>query len=515
MSDLNSTKGKSRVNHAADLAFQNKENWFYGSRLFFKFFFWFLATVIFTTVVVGFYAYFFHIKPEMKFFDNLHLENLRENAAYLVNIYEDKGRADLSSYSIKGVLWLYDKDLQNLFESHKRRKTKIPGKKNFTERFLRDFKEERRTFLVSGSEDERLLARESSRLFDQGRVREFQLGRFSFQACKVVSTSGRPYVAVRYLFWKDHKRHFYLLEQILKVFPLFILVSIPLCFALSRYMARPVIQISTASKKFATGNLEARVVRGAVNRYDELGDLARDFNFMAQRLETFITSQNKLMGDISHELRSPLARLQVACEILANKEKKSGDKMLERISLEIDRLDELLERILQLNKMSFCGEEIEKSEFDLKKVIDKICEDAGFEGKTRNIDISLTSGERPEIKANKELVSRAIENVLRNAVKYTYENTRVAIKTEFDQSSELVKIIISDSGPGIAAAHMARVFEPFYRCQKDRDRKTGGAGLGLAIAARAVGAHDGEINLINRPEGGLTVSILLPLNPNK
>lgn len=505
---------KTRLNYSE---FKPGGQVFYGSRLFLKFFLWFLATVFLTTVIVGFYAYYFHIKPEMKFFDNLHLENLRENATYLVNIYENGKDEDLLPYSTKGVFWLYDQNLKNLLahEDYKLKKRKIPGKKNFTERFLKDFEEENKSFLVDGSKDERLLAEKAASLLGQKRVSEFQVGRFCFQACKVESASGNTYVAVRYLFWKDRKRHLYLFEQVLKAIPIFILVSIPICFALSRYMAKPVIQISTASKKFAAGDLDARVVQGAARRYDELGDLARDFNYMAEKLATFIKSQNKLMGDISHELRSPLARLQVACEILENKDKNEQEKMLERINLEIKRLDKLLERILQLNKMSFCREGIDKSEIDLQKIVEKICEDASFEGKARNIQVSCSLAGLPPIKANKELISRAIENVLRNALKYAFKDTLIEIKTEFDQTAEMVKIVISDSGPGIEAGHLARVLEPFYRCQNDRDRKTGGAGLGLAIAARAVAAHNGEINLVNRPEGGLTVFILLPLNPNK
>jgi two-component system sensor histidine kinase CpxA len=306
------------------------------------------------------------------------------------------------------------------------------------------------------------------------------------------------------------RKHIYLLKKFLKILPLFFLISVPLCFALGRYMARPIVDISQASHEFAAGNLDARINSGSATRFDEIGDLAKDFNLMAQRLQNMINGQQKLLGDISHELRSPLARMQIALEILEKENETASQPMFEKIHLEILRLNELIGKILQINRLNSNRQSVEKADLNLLQLLQSICDDATFEGHEKNIKISLTCPKDIILSANHELIAQAVENVVRNAVKYSQNDGEIQVHAADNHAKNEVCIRITDKGPGIAKQHLPRIFEPFYRCQDDRDRKTGGVGLGLAIAFQAVQSHNGTISISNLEPAGLQVEIRLP-----
>lgn len=518
----------------------------YGSRLFLKFFIWFWLIGLATAVCVGFYAYHFHLVPEMKFMDQVHLESLKENAGYMAESYEKEGPEGAATFALKDLEWFFDEKLNNILEKvstfpGKHSVDDFPGPESFFQRGNRgsgpgaglglglsrwrradvtghgppsrrieDRRNEERAYrsFISGSNQK--ITDFVKKVFTAGSDESFEIDDFHFQACLVVSKSGKKYVAVRHLPWKRMKKQWFMMRRILEIMPLFLLVSALICFSLGKYMAKPIVELREASRNFASGNFSVRVDSGTENRYDEIGDLASDFNLMANRLELMINGQHKLLGDISHELRSPLARLQVALEILEMKSADTNKEMISRMSLEISRLNDLIGKVLEINRIGSHQPAIEKVEINLDSVIGKICEDGRFEGLPKKIDVLYSSPGEVKICANAELIEQAVENILRNAIKYSPENSTIAVNLVLGEKSQNLKIVVSDCGPGIPEEHLTRIFEPFFRCHDDRDRKTGGVGLGLAIASQAIVAHNGIIRLINIPTGGLRAEISLP-----
>lgn len=505
----------------------------YGTRLFLKFFFWFWAIAAATTIIVSLYAYYFHIKPEIREFDRIHYENLLESSTYMAEAYEKEGVEAAAVFAIKGVEWFFDENLNNILKEL----AVLPGAlvKNKLFSVMSGLKKRPSIFVASGSmcppqfnSGSRLRQNEpdfasfvsinkdriasfAEKILHEEKSNALEIEEFYFQGCLVKSSTGRKYVAIRHLSWKNKKKHWFVLNKIFAALPMLILISAPLCFFLVRYMARPIIDISEASRKFAGGDLATRVSSNALQRRDEIGDLAADFNQMAHRLEDMIKGQQKLFGDISHELRSPLARLQIALEILDRKVAEADKPMLQRIDLEVTRLNNLIGKLLELNRLGSAGQSLLKDKVDLADLLEKICEDGRFEASVRRIQISLHSESSLQVMADVYLLEQAIENILRNAIKYSPEGSEIKVDLRQDRQNQKVVISIADQGPGIAEMHLPKIFAPFYRCQDDRDRKTGGVGLGLAIAFQAVKAHDGNLVLSNLEGGGLKAEISLPL----
>lgn len=503
---------------------------FYGSRLFLKFFMWFWAIVAITTVLVGTYVYYVYIEPETRQFDQIHFENLLEAAGRMAEAYESEGASAAAILAIKGVDWFFDAELNNILDEVerfpgsllKKRKTRpVPGnepvntaeesKSSNMKKFQKKLSSEQRGFKKAVEKNHDRIVAFAGQILAGAEVYSVEIDGLFFQGCLVTSSAGNKYVALRHLPWKNSNRKWFLLRRVFDALPLLIFISAPLCYFLGRYMARPVIDISEASRKFASGELSTRITSAALNRYDEIGDLATDFNQMANQLETMIKGQQKLLGDISHELRSPLARLQVALEILQKKSTTADSSMLDRINIEIARLNQLIGQILELNRIGATLDSCEFAEVELDLILKKICEDGQFEAGAKNIKLQCNDFEKIKINADAALLEQAIENLLRNAIKYSPENSSIKIMLDKDAENDRLKISIVDHGPGINEVHFSRIFEPFYRCDEDRDRKTGGAGLGLTIAQKAAQAHNGKITLTNLEEGGLKAEIILPL----
>jgi two-component system sensor histidine kinase CpxA len=248
------------------------------------------------------------------------------------------------------------------------------------------------------------------------------------------------------------------------------------------------------------------------NRRDELASLAADFDVMAEKIESLVNSQRRLLGDISHELRSPLARLSIALELARQRSGADATTALERIQLEAENLNEMIGQLLALTRLESGAEAIRKTEFDLASLVGAITDDADFEARSRKRSVKLESPESCTIVGNEQLLRRAIENVIRNAVQYTAEGTEVEVKLECgDKTSEAV-ITVRDHGTGVPENALAEIFRPFYRVDDARDREAGGVGLGLAIAERALRLHAGAVKAVNASDGGLVVTISLPLN---
>ena len=278
------------------------------------------------------------------------------------------------------------------------------------------------------------------------------------------------------------------------------------CYALALYLTAPISKLRLAARRFAGGDLHTRL---DIRRRDELGELAREFDQMAERIETLLTSEKRLTQDISHELRSPLARLNVALELARKRANLETESLIERIATESDRLNEMISRLLVLSKLETGSENFEKHEINLTKVFEQTVADADFEARGGNKSVRVTQKDSVKVFGNETLLRSAIENVLRNAVRYTKDETAVDVK--LSKNGKTAVVSIKDYGAGVPEEELEKLFRPFYRVNAARDRKTGGIGLGLAIAERAVHAHRGSIKARNT-ENGLAVEITLPLN---
>ncbi len=290
------------------------------------------------------------------------------------------------------------------------------------------------------------------------------------------------------------------------------------CYILARYLTSPIVQLRAATQKLASGNLAARAGLPGSRRHDEMAELMRDFDRMAERLENLVTAQSRLLTDISHELRSPLARLNVALELARQRSGPEANSALERIDREANRLNELIQRLLTIARLEAGDESIEKVPVHLEQIVHDIAKDAAFEAQSRHCQVEATVVDDCVVLGSPSLLHSAIENVVRNAIRYTQEGTSVQVRLEQGvgmendnlQGPEAV-VRVTDSGPGVPEHALDKLFRPFYRIDDARGRQTGGVGLGLAITDRAVRLHGGTIRIANRPQGGLVVEIRLPL----
>jgi two-component system, OmpR family, sensor histidine kinase CpxA len=316
------------------------------------------------------------------------------------------------------------------------------------------------------------------------------------------------------------------------------------CYILARYLTSPIVQLRAATQKLASGDLTARAGMPASHRHDEMAELMRDFDRMAARLENLVTARSRLLTDISHELRSPLARLNVALELARQRSGPEARSALDRIDREANRLNELIQKLLTIARLESGHESIEKSPVHLEQIIHEIAKDAAFEAQSRHCEVEATVVDDCVVLGSPSLLHSAIENVVRNAIRYTQEGTSVEVRLEQGvalpnlgyQSLESQKmgqlnigvqsaalkndgvsrqeavVRVTDSGPGVPEDALDKLFRPFYRIDDARGRQTGGVGLGLAITDRAVRLHGGTIRVSNRPQGGLMVEIRLPLS---
>jgi two-component system sensor histidine kinase CpxA len=286
------------------------------------------------------------------------------------------------------------------------------------------------------------------------------------------------------------------------------------CYLLSWYMTKPIVRLRAATRQLAAGDLTARTGAPVTRRRDEVAGLMRDFDAMAERLETLVKAQSRLLNDISHELRSPLARLSVALGLARQRANPQAADMLDRIELETSRLNELIGRILTLARLEDGEQRVPQTPVPLDEIVVNVAEDAEFEVQARHCHVHTVIPQGDwSVPGNASLLHSAIENVVRNAIRYTHEGTSVEIELSSVQGSKGREAVlrVSDSGPGIPSDSLAKVFEPFYRIDDARGRLTGGVGLGLAITERAVRFHGGRVSADNRPEGGLSIELRLPL----
>jgi len=283
---------------------------------------------------------------------------------------------------------------------------------------------------------------------------------------------------------------------------LFVIAAISLLLA--RMITRPIGSLGTTLRQIGEGRLESR--SGEAGRRDELGELARNVDAMASRLETLLHSHKQLLRDVSHELRSPLARLQVALELARNKAGSAAGSELDRIDREAERLNELVGEVLTLARFDEGVVQADRHTIELAHLLEDIVIDARFEAEAAGKSITLSTSVF-RLEADELWLGRALDNIIRNAIRHTPAGSRVNV--DMLETGDGVQIQVRDHGPGVDEAMLPKLFEPFFRASEARDRDSGGYGLGLAIAERAIRMHGGSITARNHQEGGLEVTIKL------
>jgi two-component system sensor histidine kinase CpxA len=286
-----------------------------------------------------------------------------------------------------------------------------------------------------------------------------------------------------------------------------LVVSAVVCFILARYITAPVDRLRDATQRIAAGDLNVRVLPSLKGRKDDLGLLAADFDAMAERVRSLLESKHQLLRDVSHELRSPLARLQLALS-LAQRGDSGQAENLARIGREADRLEQLIARALLLARLERPALGAESERVDVTDLLAEIVADVAIEADVRRAQVALHTSGTLEVMGDREALRSAFENVLRNAVRYSPMGSQLHVRAERRDAS--IEVVIEDQGPGVPEKDLALIFEPFYRVDAARDRAEGGEGLGLAIAARAIVLHHGTIEARNLSATGLAVRIVLP-----
>lgn len=289
-----------------------------------------------------------------------------------------------------------------------------------------------------------------------------------------------------------------------------LLASVLVSLLLARYVALPLTQIRDSAHRFADGELDARVGTLRVGRSRELVALAREFDAMADHIGRLILDHRRLIGDVAHELRSPLARLRVALELGRGGSSAEIDSANQRIGREVERMNRLIGQALDLSRLE-SGTRGPAENGDLAAMLETLVADARFEAAPRRIEIRLLRSGTLPIRAELDLLASAIENVLRNAVRHAPEASVIDVELHRDDDGARALLRIRDRGPGVAAADLPRLFEPFFRTADARQQSSDGSGIGLAIARRAITRAGGHIVARNADGGGLEVLIELPL----
>lgn len=332
-------------------------------------------------------------------------------------------------------------------------------------------------------------------------------GRYAFVTHMPV---GPPPVEHHVAFWILSETAWQLLVRVLAV----VLAAGALCYLLARYIVAPVVKLREVTRQVTEGDLSARVGPRLGGRRDELAAMGHDFDEMAARIETLVGAQTRLLRDISHELRSPLARLSVALDLARKRAGQAAAGDLDRIEREAKRLNEMIGQLLALSRWESDGNGMRAESFDLAALVREVAADADFEAQGRNSSVVVEECDPCMTKGTPQLLRSAVENVVRNAVRYTPEETAVKISLRCRREDDMGEAVISvkDEGAGVPEESLQDIFRPFYRMDDSRTRETGGTGLGLAITERAVRLHGGIVRAENVKGGGFVVELRLPLN---
>lgn len=313
----------------------------------------------------------------------------------------------------------------------------------------------------------------------------------------VVSDGQRPYRLIALL----DPPSFNFISIVPYFLPILIVLA-GLCLLLASNLALPLKKLAITVDRFGSGDLD---VRADLRRKDEIGELANAFNQMADRITTLLTAERQLLQDISHELRSPLARLSFAVELVRTTDDR--EMAVARLRKEIDRLTGLVSGLIQVTQAEGEGSSLPLAEVSVQKLISEIVDDCQVEAFAKGCGVAFRSQYPESLPMDAELMRRAIENVVRNAIRFSPKGTEVEVSTEHER--DRLHIRVRDYGPGVPPEMLDRLFVPFFRVDTSRNASGGGVGLGLSIAQRAVRLHGGEIRALNASPG-LEVTIDLP-----
>lgn len=290
-----------------------------------------------------------------------------------------------------------------------------------------------------------------------------------------------------------------------------IILVLPTIFILSWIITRPLKNLRITANAVARGSLiiDPKIESRGIKEFREVG---RSLNYMIRSLQTSNNHQQQLLSDISHELKTPLARLQLATAIL---KKKNGEtKETERIENEIQKMNSMVLDLLSLSRLEL-NQHISRKLFQAEDIWKNILEDTRFEieqyGLKLFIEDQIKDKELYTLNGNVNLLSRALENIIRNALKYAKSIIKVQVSIIQEQEQDLLFIVVDDDGEGVPDHELEHIFRPFYRVDEARARQTGGTGLGLTIVANAVQQHQGKVKAIKSELGGLRIEIRLPL----
>jgi two-component system sensor histidine kinase CpxA len=302
------------------------------------------------------------------------------------------------------------------------------------------------------------------------------------------------------------------LRDLLLRIAMIVAVGVLVCWWLAHYITSPVLRLQSAVREIAAGKLHTRVGAALGRRRDEIAALGHDFDHMAEHIETLMNVQHRLLQAISHELRSPLARMSVATGIGRRRSGPELEDSWDRIQKETDRLNEMISQLLILTRLESETNVAARTSIDLSQLLQEIVADADFEAQSVDRSVVLASSEPLLAYANVALLRSAVENVLRNAIRYTEQGTPIEVRllSEFRRGVTMAVIQVADRGPGVPEPDVANIFRPFYRVADARDRDTGGVGLGLAITDHAIRLHGGTVSARNATPRGLIVELRLP-----
>lgn len=310
------------------------------------------------------------------------------------------------------------------------------------------------------------------------------------------SPDGRYYLIVvappPFGFWSNFGPYFLII----------FLVIAALAWGLSVGIVSPLLKLATTVEQFGRGDLSARI---ETRRKDEIGTVARAFDSMAERIETLMTAERRLLQDVSHELRSPLARLSFAAELMKNA--PNQEAAAARLRREVERLTRLVSTLVEMTSAEGDPASRKRQPIALRELVEEIVSDCAIEAEARQVEIAANSSVAAYVEGDPELLRRAIENVLRNSIRYAPAGTSIRINLGVAGTNAQIKI--RDFGSGVPEDKLTQIFDPFYRVDDSRDASNGGMGLGLSIARRAVHLHLGQIAARNASPG-LEVTLTLP-----
>jgi two-component system sensor histidine kinase CpxA len=276
---------------------------------------------------------------------------------------------------------------------------------------------------------------------------------------------------------------------------------------LARYLSSPIVHLQKASRALAAGALDTRVGAPFTRRRDEVGTLAKDFDKMAERVQALVVAKETLLRDVSHELRSPLARIRMALALAERRAGAQSQPDLARIEREAERLDALVGQVMTLTRLR-TTDAPRRDLLRLDTLVGEVVDDARFEYPDATVEYS--PAEEISLRGDADGLKSAIENVVRNAMIYGDRGKPIEVRLDAGPATATVRVL--DRGPGVPPGELERIFEPFYRTDTSRDHRQDGQGIGLAITARVTELHGGTVSAANRAEGGLQIALELPLD---